>query len=120
MTVMHQNINPKLDIAGVGNFVHIINCALRDGNKDFENHLKTCSRRETYLSATTQIDLPKCCYQVITKVLLKEVNPSKIFALILDEASDISNKEQFSLSSRFADSSNDNSKNHIREEYSLR
>ena len=48
------------------------------------------------------------------------MNPSKIFALILDEASDISNKEQFSLSSRFADSSNDNSKNHIREEYSLR
>ena len=107
-------------LAGVGNFVHIIIYALRNGNKDFENHIKTCSRRETYLSATTQIDLPKCCYQVITQVLLKEVNPSKIFALILDEASDISNKEQFSLSSRFADSSNDNSKNHIREEYPLR
>ena len=75
-----------------------------------ENHLKTCS--ETYLSATTQNDLLKCCYQVITEGLLKEVKASKISALILDEASDISNKEQLSFCLRFVDSNND-----IREEF---
>ena len=37
---------------------------------------------------------------------------SKVFALILDEASDISNKEQLSFFLRFADSNND-----IREEF---
>ena len=68
-----------------------------------ENHLNTCSKRETYLSATTQNDLLKCCYQVISG-LLKEVKASKIFALILDEASDISNKEQLSFCLRFVDS----------------
>ena len=57
--------------AGVRIFVHIINYAIRNGNKDLENHLKTCSKRETYLSATTQNDLLKCCYQVITEGLLK-------------------------------------------------
>ena len=87
--------------AGVGNFVHIINHAARNSNKDFENYLKTCSRRETYLPAITQNDLRKCCYQVITKGLLKEVNVSKIFALILDEASNMSNKEQLSFCSTF-------------------
>ena len=46
------------------------------------------------------------------RFLLKEVKASKIFALILDEASDISNKEQLSFCLRFVDSSND-----IREEF---
>ena len=40
---------------------------------NLENHLKTCSTHETYLSATTQNDLLKCCYQVIMEGLLKEV-----------------------------------------------
>ena len=44
--------------------------------------------------------------------LLKEVKASKILALILDEASDKSNKEQLSFSLRFVDNNND-----IREEF---
>ena len=47
------------------------------------------------LSATTQNDLLKCCYQVITEGLLTELKASKTFALILDEASDISIQEQY-------------------------
>ena len=77
-----------------------------------ENHLKTCSKRETYLSATTENDVLKYCYQVITEGLLKEVRASKILALILDEASDKSNKEQLSFSLRFVDNDNE-----IREEF---
>ena len=77
-----------------------------------ENHLKTCSKCETFLSATTQNDLLKCCYQVVTEGLLKELKAIKIFALILDEALDISNKEQLSFCLRFVDSNND-----IREEF---
>ena len=69
---------------GVGNFVHIINYAIRKGNKVLENHLKTCSKRGTYFSGTTQNDLLKCCYQVISEGLLKKVKASKIFDLMLD------------------------------------
>ena len=108
----HPEIGHAPTSAGVGNFVHIINYAIRNGNKVLENHLNTCSKRETYLSAATQNDLPKCCYQVITEGLLKEVKAIKIFALIFDGASDISNKEQLSFCLRFADSIND-----IREEF---
>ena len=72
-----------------------------------ENHLNICSKRETCLSAATQNDLPKYCYQVITEGLLKEVKAIKIFALIFDGASDISNKEQLSFCLRFVDSNND-------------
>ena len=108
----HPEIGHAPTSAGVGNFVHIINYAIRNGNKVLENHLKTRSKRETYLSATIQSNLLKCCYQVINESLIKEVKASKIFALILDEASDISNKEQLSFCLRFVDSSND-----IREEF---
>ena len=108
----HPEIGDAPTSTGVGNFVHIINYAIRNGNKVLEDHLKTCSKRETFLSESTQNDLLKCCYQVITEGLLKEVKASKISALILDEASDISNKEQLSFCLRFVDSSND-----IREEF---
>ena len=101
----HPEIGHAPTLAGVGNFVHIINYAIRNGNKVLENHLKTCS--ETYLSATTQNDLLKCCYQVITEGLLKEVKPSKIFALIFHEASDVSSKVLLSFCLRFVDSNND-------------
>ena len=113
---MPQNITQKSDIHQLQlvlkNFVHIINYAIKNGNKVLENHLKTCSKCETFLSATTQNDLLKCCYQVVTEGLLKELKAIKIFALILDEALDISNKEQLSFCLRFVDSNND-----IREEF---
>ena len=77
--------------------IHIINYAVRNGNKVLESHLKTFIKSEIYLSATTQNDLLKCCYQVLIEGLLKEVKASKILALILDKPSDISNKEQLSF-----------------------
>ena len=68
----HPEIGHAPPSASVLNFVHIINYVIRNSNKVLENHLKTCSKRETYLSATTQNDLLECCYQVITEGLLKE------------------------------------------------
>ena len=69
----HPEIGHAPTSAGVGNFVHIINYAIRNGNKVLENHLKTCSKRETYISETTQNGLLKYCYKVIREGLLKEV-----------------------------------------------
>ena len=91
----------------VQEILSILLIVIRNGNKVLENHLKTCSKRQTYLSATTQNDLLKCCYQVITEGLLKEVKPSKIFVLIFDEASDISSKVLLSFCLRFVNSNND-------------
>ena len=57
----HPEIGHAPTPVSVENFVHFINYAIRNGNKVLENHLKTCSKRETYLSATTQNDLLQCC-----------------------------------------------------------
>ena len=67
----HPEIGHAPASARAGNFFHFINYAIRNGNKVFENHLKTNSKRETYLSATAQNDILKCCYQVITEGLLR-------------------------------------------------
>ena len=99
----HPEIGHAPASAGVENFVHIINYAIRNGKKVLENRLKTYGKRETYLSAITQNDLLKCCYQVNTEGLLKEVETRKIFAVILYEASDSSNKEHLSFCLRLAD-----------------
>ena len=77
-----------------------------------ENNIETCLKHETYLSVTIKNDLLKCCYQVLTEGLLKEVKASKIFALIFDEASNMSNKEELSFYFRSFNSNND-----IREEF---
>ena len=94
-----SNYHPEIGYApisaGVGNFVLIISYAITNSNKVLENHLKTCSKCETYLSAAAQNDALKCCYQVITEGLLKEVKASKIFAPIFDEASDISKRSSY-------------------------
>ena len=93
------------DKPGVGNFVQIINYAIRNGNKVLENHLKSCSKRETYISAKTQNDLLKCCYDYMTENILKEIKKAVFYALILDEARDVSNRCQLSFCIRFVDES---------------
>ena len=103
----HPEIRHAPTSTGVGNFVHIINYAVRNGHEVLENHLKTSSKREIYLSATTQKYLLKYCHQHVTEGLLNEVKTSKIFALILNKALDISHKEQLSFCLRFVDSNND-------------
>ena len=49
----HPEIGHAPTSAGVGNFIHAFNYALRDGNKILENHFKTCSKPNTQLSAVT-------------------------------------------------------------------
>ena len=108
----HSEIGHAPTPVSVGNFVHFINYTIRNDNKVLENHLKTCSKRETFFSATIQNDLLKCSYQVITEGHLKEVKASNIFALIHDKASYISNKDQLSFCLRFV-----HSNNYIREKF---
>ena len=54
--------------ADVENFVQIINYGVRNGNKVLENHFKTCSKSEIYLSAI----LSKMIYwNFVIRLLLK-------------------------------------------------
>ena len=49
----HPEIAHAPTSAGVGNFIHVINYALRDGNKILENLFKTCSKPNTQFPAIT-------------------------------------------------------------------
>ena len=60
----HPEVGEPATHAGVGNFVELLNFAVRQGNEDLEDHLKNCSSRETYISKTTQNNLLNCCYDL--------------------------------------------------------
>lgn len=92
---------------GVGNFVEMINYAVRHGDNDLKDHLENCSSRETYISKTTQNKLLNCCYDLMSESIITKVKKAKFFALICDEAGDTSNKEQLSLCLRYVDESGD-------------
>ena len=88
---------------GLGDFVEIVNLTIRQRNKSFEEHLKTCSRRKIYISKTTQNILLNCCSDAITETISKRVHDAQYFFILCEEASDTSNKEQLSFCLRYVD-----------------
>ena len=103
----HPEVGEPATHAGVGNFVELLNFAVRQGNKDLEDHLKNCSSRETYISKTTQNNLLNCCYDLMTETIINKVKQAKFFSVLCDEASDSSNKEQLSFFLRYVDKNGD-------------
>ena len=99
----HPEVGEPATHAGVGNFVEILNFAVRQGNKDLEDHLKICSSRETDISKTTQNNLLNCCYDIMTEALINKVKQANFFPVLCDEASDSSNMEQLSFCLRYVD-----------------
>ena len=80
----HQEVGEPATHAGVDNFVDLLNFAVRQGNKDLEDHLKNCSSRETYISKTTQNNLLNCCYDLMTEVIIKKVKQAKFFSVLCE------------------------------------
>jgi hypothetical protein len=89
---------------GVGNFVELLNYAVRRGDAVLKNHLLTCSKNSSYISKTIQNEIINCCGKVISDVILEEVRKAKFYTVIADECSDSSSKEQFSLVLRYVNS----------------
>ena len=99
----HPDVGEPSSLGGRGNFVELVNLTIRQGNKNLEAHLKTCSSRETYISKTTQNILLSCCSDAITETIIKRVNDAQYFSILCDEASDTSNKEQLFFCLRYID-----------------
>ena len=91
-------------MGGVGNFVESLNFRVRAGDKVLEEHLKTCGKNQSYISKTSQNKIIKCCGQVISDAIIKDIKSSKFYCIIADEASDSSRKKQMSLVLCFVDS----------------
>ena len=99
--------------SGVGNFIEIVNFAIRRGDSTLKNHYKNHKKNASYLSKTTQNELIKFCGEVISEEIVSEVKSAKFFSVLADEAMDRSGKEQLSFVLRYVDDSNNIQENFL-------
>ena len=92
--------------SGVGNFIEIVNYAIRRGDSTLKNHYQNHKKNASYLSKTTQNELIKFCGEVISEEIVSEVKSAKFFSVLADEAMDRSGKEQLSFVLRYVDGLN--------------
>lgn len=83
-----------------GNFRELLKYRVLSGDSTLEKHLISKSK-STYISPGVQNDLIKCCKQIITLQILKEVKDSKFYSVLFDETTDISHVSQMSLILRY-------------------
>ena len=69
--------------------------------------LSTAARNARYTSAPIQNQLIECAGKIISNKLVEEINESGVFAILADESTDCSNKEQLVLIIRFVDKKNE-------------
>ena len=77
--------------------------AICGNNEPFNEHFEGAARNATYQSKTTQNELLKICGTYISQTLVAEIVEAKFFAVLADEAADISNTEQMAIVVRFVD-----------------
>lgn len=95
-----------------GNFQALLYFRVESGDRVLQEHLETSSRNATYISKTIQNEMIKTVGKYILDNLSREIRDSKYFAILADEAADVSNKENLSIVIRFVDKSHT-----IREEF---
>lgn len=76
------------------------------GDTDLDRHLKTCSKRATYLSKTIQNELLQCIREVIQAEIVHDIQSqsndiSSFYGIQADEVTDISNWEQLGIVFRY-------------------
>ena len=75
----------------MSNLVELVNLTTRQGNISLEEHLETCSSRESLLNI-----LLDCRSDAIKGTMIKRVDDTQYFSILCDEASDTS-KASFCL-----------------------
>ena len=108
----HRDDSAWDDKENPGNFQVLSVFHIDSGDHVLEEHFKTAAKNAIYTSKTVQNELISCCGEFITKNLCEEVQDSKFFSVLADEAQDCSNKEQMLFIIRFVDKDKE-----IREEF---
>jgi len=93
--------------SGVGNFIELINFAIRRGDSTLEKHYLNHQKNASYLSPKSQNDLIQSCGNIILRNIVSEIKLSKFYSILADEAMDASGKEQLSFTLRYVDSNQD-------------
>ena len=86
-----------------GNFRALLAFRVDSGDEVLKSHLSTASKKATYISKEIQNELIQLCGAEITNHtgIAKEVKTAKYFAIIADETTDSSHREQLCLCIRY-------------------
>ncbi|XP_050517998.1 52 kDa repressor of the inhibitor of the protein kinase-like [Diabrotica virgifera virgifera] len=86
-----------------GNFRALLRFRIDAGDKQLEEHVKSCGKNASYISKTIQNDLISCCGEVIKNQIVSQITYAQFFTIIADETTDMSTKEQLSICLRYLD-----------------
>jgi len=89
-----------------GNFRAILKYKAKDINY-MKSYLETESKNK-YISNRTQNEIIETCGDIILKKIVKNVNESGFFSVLVDETTDVSVKEQLTLCVRYLSGSGEN------------
>ena len=83
-----------------GNFIELV-CFRAETDNILSEHLKNSLRNARYTPKTIQNELIEVVGKYICNEIIAEVKKSKCYTVVVDEVTDISNKEQLSISLRY-------------------
>ena len=108
-----QNTKYNVVDKNPGNLQQILKLIARcGGNSVFKEHIISAPKNATYCSKTTQNEIIEIHGEEIVQKLVSEIVEAKFFAVLADEAADVSNVGQMPVVIRFVDNSSQ-----IREEF---
>ena len=76
---------------------------VQSGDKVLSDHLKSAGGNATYTSKTIQNELIEICGDIIRDKILAKIRQARYYSVIVDEATDVSNDEQLSISIQYVD-----------------
>ena len=88
-----------------GNFQALLQFRIDAGDEVLKEHLLTAQHNAIYTSKTKQNEMIVVCGDLLRNKILKEVREAQFFSVIADEATDVANDEQLSISVRYVDDS---------------
>ena len=90
-------------ITELGNFIELLNFRVDTGDLILKEHLLSAPKNSTSISKTTQNELIECCGNAIEKILINDIEKSKYFSIMENEASDCATLEQLSIVIRYVE-----------------
>ena len=92
--------------SGLGNFMELINFAIRRGDQELSFHYSNHALNLSYFSKTTQNEVIDICGDLILEQVISSIKhqPNYYYSIIADEAMDSASKEQLSLVFRYVNS----------------
>ena len=89
-----------------GNFRMLLRFRLQGGDKALEEHLKSASSAALYTSKTTQNELLTDMLRLLQDAVSAKVAASPLWAVIVDETTDLARREQLVVAVRYIDVKN--------------